>query len=275
MELEDSYVDIVIKAMNGNGLGRRGLCKAVSIDSQNLSAFLEGNWEKNIAQKICHKLNINYYALDLIAAEENAWNSIPTTSEINSIATIFEMPGWGQASVNAYFIEIEPRKYVLFDTGTQPSCLVDFLQKHSASLEAIFITHHHKDHTHGLDEMSKLISSKKIYSGGNYLSRKTTKITNEEILIFGSVKVKSYQTPGHTADGTSFFVSGLSKSVIVTGDAIFAGSIGGVRSSAYKDALKQIREKILSLPNSTLILPGHGPMTTVGIEKKRNPFFAI
>ena len=274
MDLEDSYTDIVLKAMNGNRLGRRGLCKAISVDNKKLAAFLNGFWGENLAQKICQKLNIDYQALRLIATEEDVWNGLQTLSKINLISTNFEMPGWGQASVNCYFIKIEPKKYILFDTGTQPSLLLDFLQKHTGTLEAIFITHNHKDHIYGLAKISELVSPTKIYASENYLPIKTTKFVDGETLIFGSVKVKFYKTPGHTTDGTSFFIGGLSQPVVITGDAIFAGSIGGVSPNNYKDALLNIREKILSLPNNAFILPGHGPITTVGIEKKRNPFFA-
>ena len=58
----------------------------------------------------------------------------------------------------------------------------------------------------------------------------------------------------------------------VVGDALFAGSMGGGMVS-YADALRTNREKIMSLPDETVLCPGHGPMTTVGEEKKHNPFF--
>ena len=68
-------------------------------------------------------------------------------------------------------------------------------------------------------------------------------------------------------------VTGLSKPVAFTGDALFAGSMGGGVVS-YEDALRTGREKILSLPDETVICPGHGPMSTVAGEKRHNPFFA-
>lgn len=274
MKLEDSYTDIVLKAMNGHGLGRRSLSKAIFVDTQKLSAFLKGYWEENLARKICHKLAINYHALYLIATEQYAWNSVLVTPEVHSIKTTFEMPNWGEATVNNYFVEIEPKRHLLFDTGTQPSKLMEFLEKHSTKVEAIFITHNHKDHTFGLEEMAKLVSPDNIYPYGNCLLKTAKKVEKLQSLNFGSLQVKSYKTPGHTLDGTSFLISGLSKPIVVTGDALFAGSIGGVGRDLYTDALQNVREKILSLPDETIILPGHGPITTVEIEKKRNPFFA-
>jgi glyoxylase-like metal-dependent hydrolase (beta-lactamase superfamily II) len=67
-------------------------------------------------------------------------------------------------------------------------------------------------------------------------------------------------------------VRGLARPVAIVGDAIFAGSMGGGGIS-YADALRTNREEILSLSDDTIVCPGHGPMTTVGEEKRNNPFF--
>ncbi|MGE9296459.1 MAG: MBL fold metallo-hydrolase, partial [Puniceicoccales bacterium] len=61
--------------------------------------------------------------------------------------------------------------------------------------------------------------------------------------------------------------------VAIVGDALFAGSIGGVRAN-YHGALKMIRERVLSLPGETILCPGHGPITTVAEELQHNPYFA-
>ncbi len=68
-------------------------------------------------------------------------------------------------------------------------------------------------------------------------------------------------------------VSGLAKRIAVVGDAIFAGSMGGGGVS-YADALRTNREELLTLPDDTVVCPGHGPLTTIGEERLHNPFFA-
>jgi glyoxylase-like metal-dependent hydrolase (beta-lactamase superfamily II) len=68
-------------------------------------------------------------------------------------------------------------------------------------------------------------------------------------------------------------VKGLAKPVAIVGDAVFAGSMGGGGIS-YADALRTNKAEIFSLPDETIICPGHGPMTTLGEERKNNPFFA-
>jgi len=67
-------------------------------------------------------------------------------------------------------------------------------------------------------------------------------------------------------------IDGLDRPIAIVGDAIFAGSMGGGMVS-YQDALQTNREKIMTLADDTVLCPGHGPMTTVGEEKKNNPFF--
>src|SRR5437868_15503160 len=70
----------------------------------------------------------------------------------------------------------------------------------------------------------------------------------------------------------TFVATGLARPVAIVGDSLFAGSMGGGTVS-YKDAVQNNLEKILTLPDETIICPGHGPMTSVGEEKKHNPFF--
>ena len=71
----------------------------------------------------------------------------------------------------------------------------------------------------------------------------------------------------------TFFIRGLDQPVAIVGDSLFAGSMGGGNVS-YEDAVRNNLEKILTLPNDTILCPGHGPMTTVAEEKKHNAFFA-
>ena len=70
----------------------------------------------------------------------------------------------------------------------------------------------------------------------------------------------------------TYIIEGLAKPVAVVGDALFAGSMGGGMVS-YADALRTNREKIMTLPDDTILCPGHGPLTTIRSEKLRNPFF--
>ena len=88
----------------------------------------------------------------------------------------------------------------------------------------------------------------------------------------GALRLETRLTSGHSVGGITYVVSGLARPVAVVGDALFAGSMGGGMVS-YADALANNRRHILSLPDPTVVCPGHGPLSTVGEEKQHNPFF--
>ena len=88
----------------------------------------------------------------------------------------------------------------------------------------------------------------------------------------GSLSLRSLHTYGHSVGGTTYLVDGLEKPVAISGDSLFAGSMGGGMVS-YQDALQNNREKIMTLPGETIVCPGHGPMTTIDEERRHNPFF--
>jgi glyoxylase-like metal-dependent hydrolase (beta-lactamase superfamily II) len=90
------------------------------------------------------------------------------------------------------------------------------------------------------------------------------------IEVSPTMTVSAIETPGHTAGGTSYRIGGF----CAVGDALFAGSTGRSMSPAgYRTLLSSLRTRILTLPVDTILLPGHGPLTTVGHERQHNPFF--
>ena len=89
-------------------------------------------------------------------------------------------------------------------------------------------------------------------------------------LEIGALRGRVLDTRGHTSDSLSLALPGM----VFTGDALFAGSIGGTGSLGQKQQeITNIREQIFSLPEDWEVHPGHGPSSTVGVEKRFNPFF--
>ena len=91
-----------------------------------------------------------------------------------------------------------------------------------------------------------------------------------DVLELGAVKLEILHTPGHTKDGISL----LGDNAVFTGDALFAGSIGRTDflGGSYEELIRSIKTKLLSLPDSITMYPGHGPSTTIGDERQHNPF---
>ncbi len=88
---------------------------------------------------------------------------------------------------------------------------------------------------------------------------------------FGGHQVEALHTPGHTPGSVSFFVEGLG---LLTGDTLFSGSIGrtDLWGGSYSTIVQSIQKRLLGFPDETTVYPGHGPKTTIGRERRMNPF---
>ncbi len=103
----------------------------------------------------------------------------------------------------------------------------------------------------------------------------TRELAGDEALSFGRREARALHTPGHTPGSTCFYVDpGADVPLLLAGDTLFAGSIG--RTDLWGGSLdtirKSIRERLFALPDETLVIPGHGPPTTIAAERESNPF---
>jgi glyoxylase-like metal-dependent hydrolase (beta-lactamase superfamily II) len=134
------------------------------------------------------------------------------------------------------------------------------------------LTHAHPDHVADLPRLREETGAE-IFAPEREPVPSAEKIEEGKHFRLGKIDIESRLTWGHSPGGTTFVCTGLARPVAIVGDSMFAGSMGG-GSVSYKDAVQNNLEKILTLPDETIICPGHGPMTSVGEEKKHNPFFA-
>ena len=139
-------------------------------------------------------------------------------------------------------------------------------------MKLILLTHTHPDHVADLRRLMTATGAP-VYLSELEEERGAEPIREGKRFQLGSLEIEARLTSGHSPGGMTFVVTGLSRLVAIVGDSLFAGSMGGGNIS-YEDALRNNREKILTLPDETVICPGHGPLTTVGKEKRDNPFFA-
>ncbi|MEI8340611.1 MAG: MBL fold metallo-hydrolase [Verrucomicrobiota bacterium] len=266
--LEDNLSDIVGKAQRGLKISDSQLAERAGISRQQVEEIRSGGFDAVAIGLIAPVLGLNAGAL--VDSGRKVWRPEPA-EPIDGFAA-FNTP-FDDMTVNSYLLwDPETRRAAAFDTGSDCSGMLDFLTGNSLRLDAIFLTHIHGDHIYDLDRL-------KTHTGATAFVCKRERLEGahpfEEGRRFevGGLRIETRLTRGHSAGGITYLVTGLAKPLAVVGDAIFAGSMGGGMVS-YEDALRTNRDKILTLPDETVLCPGHGPMTTVGEEKRHNPFFA-
>jgi hydroxyacylglutathione hydrolase len=183
----------------------------------------------------------------------------------------------------------------IIDPGLPPQCeeILAFIKKHRLTVAAVVLTHGHADHIAGLDHILHDWPDAQVMIG----REDDLMLTNANANLSAAFGVglvaprgadafldpgakleldglawEVLDTSGHTAGGRSFYCPAAG--VVITGDALFAGSIGRTDFPGGSERLliRNIRERLLTLPDKTVVYSGHGPTTTIGQEKRTNPF---
>jgi hydroxyacylglutathione hydrolase len=197
----------------------------------------------------------------------------------------------GPLENNCYIISDEKSKETfVVDPGDEPDRIIDFIREKGLKLKYIVCTHAHYDHVGAVPEL-KQETGAQIVIHQNELDLYThidkqgmmwgveldplpaPDIIVEEgsILAIGDLKFEILHTPGHTPGGICLYGEGM----IITGDTLFAGSVG--RTDLHGGDLRQLKnsfKRIMLLPETIKVLPGHGPESTIGREKHENFFSA-
>ena len=196
---------------------------------------------------------------------------------------------------NSYIISLEHgNECVVVDPGIEPEQLLEILHKQNLTPVVILITHGHYDHIGGISAVREAWPQCQVWTSA--LEAKKLVDPNQNLsAVFGFPQVapaadrileageeftvadldfQAIQIPGHSIGHLVFAIQGAEHLHVFVGDTIFAGSIGrGDFPDGDSDLLiKSIKSKLLTLPDDTILYPGHGEKTTVGREKRSNPF---
>lgn len=265
--LEDKFNDIVGKAMRGSQLSDSQVGQKAGVDASAVQALREGKWDEATARKVAPMLNLGGDAL--AACGNESW--APKPIALDGLAQ-FNTP-YEDMTVNSYLVwDAATSEAIAFDTGADCSGMLELIAEKKLRVKYILLTHTHGDHIFDLDRL-KSKTGAPAFVGDRESVDGAEPFTAGRSWAIGSLKIESRLTWGHSKGGITFVVTGLAKPVAIVGDAVFAGSMGGGGVS-YADALSTNKKEILSLPDETIVAPGHGPLTTIGEEKKNNPFFA-
>jgi hydroxyacylglutathione hydrolase len=189
------------------------------------------------------------------------------------------------------FGDEQSREAVVIDPGDEIEDIQAILAKHGLRVKAIVITHAHIDHIGGAEKL-KAATGAPVYLNANdqelydnldmqagWLGVATPERTEIDVdaregqkLTLGPAEFQVIHTPGHTQGSISIWIPAENK--LVAGDTLFQGSIGrtDLPGGNSRQILQSIHDKLLPLNDSVVVIPGHGPSTTIGRERERNPF---
>ena len=265
--LEDTFTDIVGKARRGLKLTDDAqLATRAGVSPSDILKVAGGEVDENTLRKLANALQLGEQTL-VDAATKKYLPKAQTIDGLEQFNTQYE-----DMTVNAYLVwDPKTREAVAFDTGATCQPMLDFAKRNNLSIKLVLLTHTHPDHIADLPKITTETRAK-AFVGEHEPNPGAAPFPEGHQFKVGNLKIDTRLTTGHCVGGITFVVGGLARPVAVVGDAIFAGSMGGGLIS-YADALANNRKEILTLPDNTIICPGHGPLTTVGEEKRHNPFY--
>jgi hydroxyacylglutathione hydrolase len=189
------------------------------------------------------------------------------------------------------FGDEQSREAIVIDPGDNIDAILAILEKHALRVKAIMITHAHIDHIGGAAKLKAATGApvlmnardRELYNqmdvqaawlGVEPPSRTEidSAVEDSDTLTLGPAEFRVLYTPGHTQGSISIWIPSENK--VIAGDTLFRDSIGrtDLPGGNPRQILRSIADQLLRLPEETIVVPGHGPNTTIGREKERNPF---
>lgn len=196
----------------------------------------------------------------------------------------------GELETNCYILGDEDSKEgMVIDPGGDFKVIEKALKESNLDIKYILLTHGHSDHIAVLSELKKYTGAQilihkedaemlsnpeknlSVFSYAPFSAPVADKLLKDKDKIkLGQIELEILHTPGHTEGSISLFTD----KIVFSGDLIFYGSVGrtDLPGGSNQELFRSIQEKILDKTDDTVIYPGHGPATTVGEERRDNPF---
>jgi hydroxyacylglutathione hydrolase len=183
------------------------------------------------------------------------------------------------------------REAIVIDPGDEIEDILALVAKHRLNVKQIVITHAHIDHVGGAMKLRALTGAPILLNQNDQALLKMLDVqatwigvpdpgkveidhslSQDETLKAGSLAANVIHTPGHTEGSICLYFPAEKK--LIAGDTLFAGSIGrtDLPGGSFDKIIRSLHEKVLALPDDTVVVPGHGPLTTIGEERQSNPF---
>ncbi len=183
------------------------------------------------------------------------------------------------------------REAIVIDPGDDIEQIVALIKKHNLQVKQVVITHAHIDHVGGAMKLRAITGAPILLNQNDYALLKMLdvqaawlgmsdpgkvdidqSIGASDQVKAGSLVADVLHTPGHTEGSVCLYFP--AEKTLIAGDTLFAGSIGrtDLPGGSYEKILRSIHDRVLALPDDTAVVPGHGPLTTIGAERESNPF---
>ncbi len=274
LPLEDDPGDILRKAMNGRGFTSDRLAVASGVPVHRIAAWIRGEpceATREQSDALAHILDLKPSAFaDAVARR---WH--PHSVRHLHIDAHVQAPHPSNGYV--YFLD-SCKRAVLVDPAGIAEPIFRVLADKAYHLQYILVTHKHADHCDAVAEIAAAFPDARIimhpldaHALGPLESSVYRVRDGDTIPVGDDTVIRALHTPGHTDGSTSY----LLQSTLFSGDTLFAGSVGGAYGelSTYDDILHNIEGRLFTLPEETIVMPGHGPPTTIAEERVHNPFF--
>ena len=198
----------------------------------------------------------------------------------------------GDMGTNCYImVNHDTDECIVFDPGAEPEVLKEIFDNPQFQLHGIFLTHGHFDHIGAVkalkdayhvpvyasrQEQEEVLTKVNVNLTGSfglpYIIEADELLRDGEVVEIIGTKIQCLLTPGHTSGGMSYYCEELAS--VIVGDTLFHESVGRTDfpTGSASTLIKSVREKLFTLPDETKVFPGHMSDTTIGWEKKYNPF---
>lgn len=156
---------------------------------------------------------------------------------------------------------------ILIDPGRFEVPLLNLIEDNNYYVESILLTHGHSSHSKGVSTTLKVYNSTIYAALGKVENLRTTMVSDKEVLNISGFEVEFFEIPGHSTDSLVIKIDNL----LFTGDIFSSGYLGNpINAYAHNNMQKEIQQRLLTMDGETVVLPGHGPPSTIQAEREIN-----